>query len=106
MEGHKPAWDPFTPKGVREATSKVLTGRNYRLFFEDATRRTLIEAYRELATLARSHPSDNDAWRQHVRALVSEGDLADRRMRQWLIGLTKKTAQSVRGLVRHRTRRG
>lgn len=91
---HKPAWDPFTPKGMREATAKILTGRNYRLFFEDATRRTLIETYGELAALARSHPSDNAAWRQHVRELVAEGT-EDRRMRQWLIGLTRKTAQNL-----------
>ena len=93
--GGQPAWDPFTPKGIREATSKILTGRNYRLFFEDATRRTLIETYGELAALARSHPSDSQAWRQHVRELVSKGNLEDKRMRQWLIGLTKKTAQNL-----------
>lgn len=92
----KPIWvDPFSPRGTREATAKILTGRNYRLFYEDATRRTLIETYQELAKLARKHPKNNDAWKAHVRELVSTGNLEDRRMRQWLIGLTKKTATNL-----------
>ncbi len=91
----QPTWDPFTPEGTRAATAKILTGRNYRLFYEDATRRTLIETYRELAKLARKHPNDNAAWRAHIRDLVSTGTLEDRRMRQWLIGLTRKTATNL-----------
>ena len=91
-----PEWvDPFSPQGTREATAKILTGRNYRLFYEDATRHTLIETYRTLAELARMYPQDSDEWRAHVRDLVSTGDLEDRRMRQWLIGLTAKTAQNL-----------
>ena len=91
-----PEWvDPFTPQGTREATAKILTGRNYRLFYEDATRRTLIETYRALTELARMHPQDADAWQAHIRELVTTGDLEDRRMRQWLIGLTMKTAQNL-----------
>lgn len=91
-----PEWvDPFSPQGTREATAKILTGRNYRLFYEDATRRTLIETYRKLAELSRLYPEDNDAWQSHVRELVTTGNLEDRRMRQWLIGLTKKTAQNL-----------
>ena len=91
-----PEWvDPFSPQGTREATAKILTGRNYRLFYEDATRRTLIETYRSLTELARMYPQDSDAWQTHVRELVSTGDLEDRRMRQWLIGLTMKTAQNL-----------
>lgn len=90
-----PSWDPFTPRGTREATARILTGGNYRLFYEGATRRTLIETYGKLAKLARRRPKDDEAWRKHVRDLVSTGDLEDRRMRQWLIGLTKKTAQNL-----------
>ena len=91
-----PEWvDPFSPQGTREATAKILTGRNYRLFYEDATRRTLIETYRALTELARMYPQDSGEWRAHVRELVSTGDLEDRRMRQWLIGLTAKTAQNL-----------
>ncbi len=93
---NKPAWvDPFSPSGTREATAKILTGRNYRLFYEDATRRTLIETYQELAKLARKYPKNDSAWKAHVRDLVSTGDLDDRRMRQWLIGLTRKTATNL-----------
>ena len=92
----KPIWvDPFSPAGTREATAKILTGRNYRLFYEAATRRTLIETYQELAKLARKHPKNDDRWKAHVRDLVSTGNLEDRRMRQWLIGLTKKTATNL-----------
>ena len=91
-----PEWlDPFSPQGTREATAKILTGRNYRLFYEDATRRTLIETYRTLTELARTHPTDSDAWRTHIRDLVNTGDVEDKRMRQWLIGLTMKTAQNL-----------
>lgn len=91
-----PEWvDPFSPKGTRAATAKILTGRNYRLFYEDATRRTLIETYRTLTELARMYPDDPSEWKAHVRDLVSTGDLEDRRMRQWLIGLTAKTAQNL-----------
>ncbi len=91
-----PEWvDPFSPKGTRAATAKILTGRNYRLFYEDATRRTLIETYRTLTELARMYPDDPSEWKAHVRELVSTGDLEDRRMRQWLIGLTAKTAQNL-----------
>ena len=95
MTPDKPSWDPFTPRGTREATARVLTGRNYRLFYEAATRRTLIETYGELTKIARKHPKDDEAWREHVRELVSTGELEDRRMRQWLIGLTRKTAQNL-----------
>ena len=49
----RPSWDPFTPRGTREATARILTDGNYRLFYEGATRRTLIETYGNLAKLAR-----------------------------------------------------
>lgn len=91
-----PRWvDPFSPSGVREATSKILTGINYRLFFESATRRNLLETYRELAELARQHPNDDDAWKTSIRKLVESGTPEDRRLRYWLIGLTKKTADNL-----------
>ena len=96
MASSKPKWaDPFSPEGARTATAKILTGRNYRLFYEDATRRTLIETYRELAELARRHPENNSEWKAHIRDMVASGDVQDRRMRQWLIGLTKKTATNL-----------
>lgn len=91
-----PQWvDPFSPSGVREATSKILTGINYRLFFESATRRNLLETYRELAELARKHPNDDDAWKTSIRRLVESGTPEDGRLRYWLIGLTKKTADNL-----------
>ena len=65
------------------------------MFYEDATRRTLIETYRELAKLAREHPQDNASWRAHLRDLVAKGTLEDKRMRQWLVGLTRKTATNL-----------
>ena len=76
-------------------TAKILTGGNYRLFFEDATRRTLIETYRELAKLAKIYPKDDEKWRAQLRKMVETGNMEDRRMRQWLIGLTKKTATNL-----------
>ena len=91
-----PEWsDPFSPKGARTIAAKTLTGRNYRLFYEAATRRTLIETYRQLAGLARKHPRNDEKWKARVRQLVEEGTPEDRRMRQWLIGLTKKTADNL-----------
>ena len=96
MSSDRPKWvDPFSPGGTRESTSKILTGRNYRLFYEDATRRTLIETYRELTDLARMYPEDNAEWKAHIRNLVRTGNLEDQRMRQWLIGLAKKTATNL-----------
>ena len=80
---------------MQEATAKILTGVNYRVFFEDATRQKLIETYKELADLARQHPENNDEWRASIRALVEDGTPEDRRLRYWLIGLTKKTADNL-----------
>lgn len=91
-----PQWvDPYSPEGVRKATAKILTGTNYRVFFESNTRLTLIEAYRELAELARQYPQDDDAWRAAIRAMVEKGTLEDKRKRYWLMGLAKKTAQNL-----------
>lgn len=67
----------------------------YNPLFEGATRQTLIDTYRDLANLARQHPSDTAAWRDHIRELVRTGTPEDRRMRLWLIGLAKKTADNL-----------
>ncbi len=96
MSKASPEWvDPFSPRGTRLATAKILTGRNYRLFYDGATRRTLLETYRELAALARMHPSNSAAWQDHIRELISNHKLEDKRLREWLIGLRKKTASNL-----------
>ena len=92
----KPQWvDPFSPRGKREATAKILTGTNYRLFFEGATRRKLITTYRELAQMARQHPHDNIRWKENIKKLLQEGSSTEKNLRHWLIGLTKKTADNL-----------
>lgn len=89
----KARWeDPFSAEGQREATAKILTGSNYRLFFEGVTRRNLINTYRELSELANSHPGDDEAWRNALRQAV-EGK--DKNLRYWLVGLTTKTATNL-----------
>ena len=84
--------DPLSPEGQREITAKVLTGVNYRLFFEGVTRRKLIKTYRELTELANSEPNDETAWRRRVRKTV-EGK--DKQLRFWLVGLAAKTATNL-----------
>ena len=92
----KPQWiDPFSPRGKREATAKILTGTNFRLFFEGATRRKLITTYRELAELARQHPRNDISWREHIKKLLQQGSGVEKNLRYWLIGLTKKTADNL-----------
>ena len=92
----KPQWmDPFSPEGTREATGKILTGMNYRLFYEGMTRRRLIGAYQELAEIARRHPHDDQQWRQHVHDLVKIGIPEHKGLRYWLIGLAHKTATNL-----------
>ena len=96
MSNGGPTWvDPFSASATREATARILTGMNYRLFYEGVTRRKLIETYRELAELARKFPQNDDAWKQHVRSLVENGTPEDKRLRYWLMGLTKKTAENL-----------
>ena len=96
MSNGGPTWvDPFSASATREATARILTGMNYRLFYEGVTRRKLIETYRELAELARKFPKNDDAWKQHVRSLVENGTPEDKRLRYWLMGLTKKTAENL-----------
>lgn len=72
-----PSWDPFTPRGTREATARILTGGNYRLFYEGATRRTLIETYGNLAKLDRETDAEIRTARGFVRmevGLIGEGN--------------------------------
>lgn len=91
-----PTWvNPFSEAATRQATSRILTGMNYRLFYEGVTRRKLIETYRELAELARKFPENDEDWKQHVRSLVEKGTPEDKRLRYWLMGLTKKTAENL-----------
>ncbi len=92
----QPQWvDPFSPAGLREATSKILTGMNYRLFYEDETRHKIIDTYRKLTELAKKYPHDDEKWKSAIKELVVEGSKEDARLRQWLIGLTKKTAENL-----------
>lgn len=92
----KPEWvDPFTPRGTREATARILSGHNYRLFYNRATRLELISTYRELASLARLHSHNLDVWKSHIRQLLTTGNKEVQQMRQWLIGLTRKTATNL-----------
>ena len=81
MTTERPQWeDPFSPEGKREATSKILTGMNYRLFYEGITRHKLIRTYRELAELARQHPHDDDEWKESIRAMVREGTPEEKKL--------------------------
>ena len=96
MTAESPQWeDPFSPEGKREATSKILTGMNYRLFYEGVTRRKLISTYKELAELARQHPHDNDEWKENIRVMLREGTPEEKNLRHWLIGLARKTATNL-----------
>ena len=91
-----PQWvDPFSPASLREASARILTGTNYRVFYEEKTQLALIDAYRELTELARRHPQDDEAWQSGIKDMVKQGTPEDIRMRQWLIGLTKKTADNL-----------
>ena len=96
MTPERPQWeDPFSPEGKRETTSKILTGMNFRVFYEGVTRRKLIKTYRELTELARQHPHDDDGWKESVRTLLREGTPEERNLRYWLLGLAKKTATNL-----------
>ena len=91
-----PTWtDPYSPEGKREAAASVLTGVNYRIFFEDATQRRLLAAYRDLRDLANAHPNDEKAWRASIKKRLAESAGEGLIMREWLVGLTKKTAQNL-----------
>ena len=95
MTPERPQWeDPFSPEGKRNATSKILTGTNFRLFYVGVTRRKLIKTYRELTELARQHPHDDEEWKENIRVMLREGTPEERNLRHWLVGLTKKTADN------------
>ena len=94
----KPQWeDPFSPEGKREATSKILTGMNYRLFYEGVTRRKLIGTYKQLTELANQHSENEEEWKESIRELLREKGKGkqEQDLRRWLIGLTKKTADNL-----------
>ena len=98
MTTSNPQWeDPFSPEGKREATSKILTGMNYRLFYEGVTRRKLIETYKKLACLARQHIDSDEEWKESIRNLLREKGKGkeEQHLRRWLIGLTDKTAKNL-----------
>ena len=89
-----PHWaDPFSPEGLREAVARVLTGTNYRLFFEGVTRTKLIDAYRRLVVLSRLYADDDERWRTYITELLA--DPAEGGLRRWLLGLTNKTAENL-----------
>jgi len=91
-----PAWkDPFSSEGLRDASSKILTGTNYRLFFDGVTRRALLKAYTELHEISQAHPNNDDEWRESVRELIKSSGGGKNNVRYWLIGLAKKTAQNL-----------
>lgn len=87
--------DPFSPAGLRHVTSKILTGDNYRLFFEGVTRRKLLKQYGILKELAHMHADDDQAWRESIERQFQTGSGADKDLCYWLIGLTKKTAENL-----------
>lgn len=85
--------DPFAPEGVREAVARILEGHNYRLFFEDVTKRRLIAAYRTLARFKMEDQTDDEKWKAAVIEEITSGD--DKNLKYWLLGLTRKTAQNL-----------
>ena len=88
----QPKWkDPLAPENLREVTSKILTGNNYRLFFEQGTRHKLLETYEKFAQLAKCHPCDDEQWKDKVKRVIQQnGDRA-----YWLLGLAKKTTTNL-----------
>ena len=84
--------DPFSPEGIREACSKILEGHNYRLFFENVTKRKLIATYKELAALVMKDEPDDDKWKENIIARIESEKSY---LKNWLIGLTRKTAQNL-----------
>jgi len=85
--------DPFSPEGIREAVARILEGHNYRLFFEDVTKRRLIAAYRELSKFKLEDQTDDEKWKEAIIEEITSGD--DKNLKYWLLGLTKKTAQNL-----------
>ena len=95
--GHVRVLDPFSPEGIREAVAKILEGHNYRLFFEDVTKRRLIATYRDLAEYRMEAETDDEKWKEAIRnVLAKDGDKnTDKNLKYWLLGLTRKTAQNL-----------
>ncbi|MCY4313984.1 MAG: CfrBI family restriction endonuclease [Gammaproteobacteria bacterium] len=91
-----PSWkDPFSAEGLRDASARILTGTNYRLFFDGVTRQDLLKAYTELHGISQSYPNDDEKWRGSVRELIQQSGGGKDNIRYWLIGLGKKTAQNL-----------
>ena len=90
-------FDPFAPEGIREAVARILEGQNYRLFFEDVTKRRLISAYQELAKFKLEDQIDDEKWKEAVIEEITRSDdkTVDKNLKFWLLGLTKKTAQNL-----------
>ena len=95
--GHIQVLDPFSPEGIRGAVAKILEGHNYRLFFEDVTKRRLIATYRNLAEYRMEGETDDEKWKEAIRnELTKKGDKnTDKNLKYWLLGLTRKTAQNL-----------
>ncbi len=96
-EDHIRVLDPFSAEGIREAVARILEGHNYRLFFEDVTKRRLIATYRNLAEYRMEDEADDEKWKEAIRnELAKDGNKhPDKNLKYWLLGLTKKTAQNL-----------
>ena len=91
-----PTWiDPYSPEAVQEITANVLTGENYRIFYEGATRRKLIETYKNLRGLANKHPNSESDWHNSIKEILKNNSQESKILQLWLIGLTKKTADNL-----------
>ena len=91
-----PTWtDPYSPEAVQEITANVLTGENYRIFYESATKRKLIETYKNLRDLANRHPDNESDWRNSIKEILENNSQESKILQLWLIGLTKKTADNL-----------
>lgn len=94
---HVRVLDPFSSQGIREAVAKILEGHNYRLFFEDVTKRRLIATYRNLAEYRMEDETDDEKWKEAIRNELTRGGNknSDKNLKYWLLGLTRKTAQNL-----------
>ena len=97
LVNHVRVLDPFSPERIKEAVAKILEGHNYRLFFEDVTRRRLIATYRNLAKYKMEDETDEGKWRDAIIGeIIKKGDKnSDKNLAFWLLGLTRKTAQNL-----------
>ena len=92
LAGHVRVLDPFSPQGIKETVAQILEGHNYRLFFEDVTKRRLIAAYGDLAKYKMEDEADDEKWREAVIGEITKGGGGDseKNLKYWLLGLTKK----------------